>query len=144
MAANLSAGVYKDDSCLFMRLPEEIVEEILCYLWLRSDQNLGRLVCTLWNRLLLRIRNKRYETFLQISVKNGKNYWRKYANTSRVSPATRFSHASCVFKGKLVYLVDVHRQILSTTIYLCFVWQRRNGQKLPQADLLQYQENVLH
>jgi hypothetical protein len=75
MATNLSAGV-KDDSCLFMRLPEEIVEEILCYLWLRSDQNLGRLVCTLWNRLLLRIRNKRYETFLQ-SVKNGKNYWRK-------------------------------------------------------------------
>jgi hypothetical protein len=71
MAANLSAGV-KDDSCLFMRLPEEIVEEILCYLWLRSDQNLGRLVCTLWNRLLLRIRNKRYETFLQISVKMAK------------------------------------------------------------------------
>jgi F-box protein 42 len=100
MAANYLSAFVKDDSCLFMRLPEEIVEKILCYLLLRSDQNLGRLVCTLWNRVLLRIRNKRHETFLQ-SVKNGKIYWRKYANTSRVSPAPRFSHASCVLKGKL-------------------------------------------
>ena len=89
-----------DELCLFTRLPEEIVEKILCFLWLRADQNIGRLVCTLWNRLLLRIRSKRHRTFLQ-SVKHGKVYWRKYVNTSRVSPAPRFSHASCFLKGKL-------------------------------------------
>ena len=87
-------------SCSFTLLPEEIVERILCYLWLRSDQNIGRLVCTLWNSLLLRIRLKRRQTFLQ-SVRNGKIYWKQYVNTSRVCPAPRFSHASCVLKGNL-------------------------------------------
>ena len=99
MAANLGV-VNIEESSLFMRLPEEIVEKILCYLWLRSDQNIGRLVCVLWNRLLLRIRQKRRETFVE-SVKNGKVYWRKYISNSRVSPAPRFSHASCVINGKL-------------------------------------------
>ena len=98
MAANLCDS--RKELCLFMRLPEEIVEKILCFLWLRADQNIGRLVCTLWNRLLLRIRSKRYGKFLQ-SVKLGKVYWRRYANASRVSPAPRFSHASCFLKGKL-------------------------------------------
>ena len=99
MAAKTGAANI-EEPCLFMRLPEEIVEKILCYLWLRSDQSIGRLVCALWNRLLLRIRQKRHETFVQ-SVRSGKVYWKKYVNTSRVCPAPRFSHASCVVDGKL-------------------------------------------
>lgn len=86
--------------CLFAKLPEEIVERILCYLWSNHDQYVARLVCTLWNRLLLRIRQQKHQIFLN-AIKTRKLYWRKYKNSSRVFPSPRFSHSSCVLEGNL-------------------------------------------
>ena len=86
--------------CLFATLPEEIVEKILCFLWSNYEQNIARLVCKTWNRLLVRIRQQRHQT-LRNAVKNGKLHYKKYDNCSRVGPSPRSSHASCVLAGNL-------------------------------------------